>query len=71
MSSVFALKASPQSAIRLPRSAPPKAVLTFSKSRCFCRSFASSTALSTPIGAPRSSEVRMSAFTSFGKQEPP
>ena len=71
MSSVFALKASPHTAMRVPFTSPPSADRSFWKSRRFCSSLASSTARSTAIGAPRSLEVFMSAFTSFGKHEPP
>ena len=49
----------------------PTTDVSFSNKRCFCRSFASSTAPSTRSGTSQSRAVRTSAFTSFGKHEPP
>ena len=47
MSSVFGLNASPQTAMRVPSDRRRAASRSFSNSRCFCASFASSTGCST------------------------
>ena len=71
MSSVLGLKASPQSAMRLPARPAPKRALIFAPSTCFCASFTCSTAPTSVSGRPASFPVRCRALTSLGKQEPP
>ena len=48
-----------------------KRVRILSARTCFCASFTSSTAATTRRCLPASAAVRCSAFTSFGKHEPP
>ena len=71
MSSVCGLKASPHTAMRAPLMRIADDALQLREQEMLLRSFASSTACSTDICAPRSTDVRSSAFTSFGKHEPP
>src|ERR1051325_3868957 len=71
MSSVFGLKASPQTATILPFSDPPKCVSIFFTSTRFWYSLTASTALRILKSYFFSDEKRTSAFTSFGKQLPP
>ena len=71
MSSVLGLKARPQSANWRPLRSAPKRATTLSTSTCFWRSLAASTAFSTFRSTPALLAVLMSAFTSFGKHEPP
>ena len=70
MSSVLGLKASPHSAIVLPLRSG-KCAVSFSNSRCFCRSLTASTACSSAASHPTPVAERTSALTSFGKHEPP
>jgi hypothetical protein len=71
MSSVFGLKARPQTAKVLPdRSLPKRASMRSRRSR-FCRSFTVSTPSRMEVSTSCSRRVRISAFTSLGKQEPP
>src|SRR3954447_8166706 len=70
MSSVSALKARPQMAIALPERSAPRYRFTLSSTTSFWHSFTASTDLSTSRDSPRSSAVRMIAFTSLGKQLP-
>ena len=71
MSSVFGLKARPHSAKRRPARSSPRRAAILRPGTPFWKSLAASTALSTRRGLPASSAVRLSACTSFGKQEPP
>ena len=71
MSSVSALKASPQIPTILPVRSLPRYLSALCSTTRFCASLTSSTALSTSSERPRESAVWMIAFTSLGKQEPP
>ena len=71
MSSVSGLNASPQTAMRLPSSLPPKCANTRSPSTRFWCSFARSTASTTPSWMSCSRAVWISARRSLGKHEPP
>ena len=71
MSSVRGLKARPQTAKRRPRRSGPNSATTFSTRRPFCPSFTSSTAFKSANSMPCSRALWMTAFTSFGKHEPP
>ena len=71
MSSVLGLNARPHSAkVRPARSSPRRATI-FSTSRSFCASLTASTAARICNGRPNSAAVCESAFTSFGKHDPP
>ena len=70
MSSVRGLKASPQTAIVFPARAP-RCAATRGTRTDFCASLVRSTASTRGRLSPASSPMRMSALTSFGKQDPP
>src|SRR5207237_145967 len=71
-SSVFGLKASPQTPNFLPRRLPaPKCAFAFCASSRFWRSLTASTADSSVKSRPWLRAVAISAFTSLGKQLPP
>ena len=72
MSSVFGLNARPQSAIVLPASSPSKWLLIFSNSSCFWRVVDRLDGLQQlRVVVVLAGAERTSAFTSFGKHEPP
>ena len=69
-SSVFCLKAMPQTAMRLLRSTQSFSRMRASR-RGTCCSLMASTSRRMFMGSPNCSETLMKPLTSFGKQEPP
>ncbi len=71
MSSVSALKARPQTATIAPLRSSPRSARTRPGRTRFWRSLTASIASSRSASRPCSCIVRISARTSFGKQDPP
>ena len=71
VSSVFGLNATPQTANRSPSSLSPKCRSIFLKKRFRCSWLISSTACRTESADPASDALFSSAFTSFGRHDPP
>ena len=71
MSSVLGLKARPQTAKRRPVRSSPNCAWIWRARSSFWSSFTASTAWSMRKSRPSSEAVRISAFTSLGKHDPP